>query len=246
MTIIKHNQVDPHSHQLGTHEVEDLDQRAVAIVNDAEAAARAIIESAREEAITSRRAAEEQGYRDGEQRGLEAGREAGRAEAHEAHSEAIKSLNTSWHQALEGWERDRASMFRRAEDDVLLLAIRLAEQIVHRTAKIDGGVIRSQLTAALELVRHPTNVEIVVSPDDASIVSEIYEGMVFALHACRDVSMRTDPAVAPGGCLLQLEGGVIDATLDTQLKQMEHILLAQDQADTTGLSRGETHDADAC
>lgn len=228
MTVIKQDQLDGAQHRIASIEIEDFDRRADALVQDARDAARAIIESARAQAAELLESARESGRQAGHAEGLELGRSEGRAEAVAAHGQQFESLTAAWTTMLSQWQSDRDALFRAAEQDVVGLAVRLARQIVHRTVRIDSGVIRSQLESAMSLVRSESDLVVVVGPDDEPLVSELLSDLVTSFGNCRDASIRVEQGMAPGGCRIELDGGVIDATLETQLERMA-ILLQPDE-----------------
>ena len=231
MTVIKQDQVDAGGHQLAAVEIEDFDRRAESLIATAEEAARAIIESARAEAAALKEEARTSGWDAGHESGTAEGRTEGRARAEQEHGDQIKAIITSWSSTLEQWQADRAAMFRAAEQDVLGLAVQLAGQIVHRTARIDPGVVRDQLQSAMNCVRHSSDVQIVINPQDQAVVEEVLEELVASTSHCSDASIRVDPDMARGGCRLELEGGSIDATIETQLQRMAKLMLVNEADD---------------
>ena len=230
MTIIKQDQVDMGGHRLASIEIEDFDRRAETLISTAQEAAQNIIEAARVEAARLLEESRTAGWEAGHASGAAEGQVQGREQAQQEHSEQVEAIVTSWSATLEQWQADRAAMFRSAEEDVLALAVQLAEQIVHRTTLVDPGVVREQLQSALALVRHASDVQIVINPRDQPLVEELLEELVASFSNCNDASIRVDPTLAPGGCRLELEGGSIDATLETQLQRMASLLL-MDESD---------------
>ncbi len=225
MTVIKQDQLDGGQHRLGPMEIEDFDRRAEAIIRDARDAAAAIIESARVEAARMQESAREDGREAGHREGLEQGVAEGRAESVASHGERFQALASAWSEALDRWQEDRAAMFRSAQRDVVELAAKLSGQIVHRTVRIDSGIIRTQLESAMGLVRSASDLVIVISPDDEPLVAELLGDLLGAFGNCRDATIRIEPGLAPGGCRIELDGGVIDASLETQLQRMAELML---------------------
>ncbi len=224
MTVIKQDQLDGGSHRLGSIEIEDFDRRAETLVQEARDAACAIIESARAQAAELLEAARATGREAGHAEGLEQGRVEGRTEAVAAHGQRFEELSAAWSTMLQQWQAERDAMFRGAEQDVVALAVRLAGQIVHRTIRIDSGVIRSQLEAAMSMVRSESDLVVVIAPDDEPLVAELLDELMASFGNCRDATIRVEPGLTPGGCRIELDGGVIDASLETQLQRMATLL----------------------
>lgn len=239
MNIIKQDQLDVDGHHLSSIEIENFDRRAQELIGAAERSARGIIEAARAEAAELLESSRENGRRSGHEAGLEEGRQQGRAEAIEANGARLDQLQKAWVGALEQWQADRDSMFRAAERDVLRMSVKLAELIVHRTVRFDSGVVRSQLESAMGLVRNASDVQVIVSPDDEPIVQELLVELVATTSKCSDACIRVDPDMSPGGCRLELDGGTIDASLETQLHRLAELMLPDETVDQVD----DDHDA---
>ncbi len=225
MTVIKQQQIDGGGHRLDPVEIEDFDRRAEAIVEEARMAAAAIIESARSQANDLMESKRREGFEVGRQEGVRQGADEGRAEAVTSHGDQFRELATAWQERLSQWQEERDAMFRSAQHDVVKLAVMLSGQIVHRAVRIDSGVIRAQLESAMALVRSRSDLVIVISPDDEPLVAEVLEDLLGSFSNCRDATIRVEPGLAPGGCRLELDGGVIDASLEAQLHRMTELML---------------------
>lgn len=225
MTVIKQQQLDGGRHRLGPVEIEDFDRRAEAIVEEARVAAAAIIESARQQAADLMESTRREGFDSGREEGLQQGAAEGRAEAAATHGQQFQELAAAWEERLRLWQQERDAMFRSAQQDVVELAVKLSGQIVHRTIRIDSGIIRSQLESAMALVRSKSDLVIVISPDDEPLVAEMLDDLLGSFSNCQDATIRVEPGLAPGGCRLELDGGVIDASLEAQLHRMTELML---------------------
>jgi flagellar assembly protein FliH len=67
-------------------------------------------------------------------------------------------------------------------------------------------------------------VTIRLSPADEQTLRRQVEQLVAAFSPLATVRMLADPAIAPGGCRLHTEFGVIDKQLSTQLERIKEEL----------------------
>ena len=81
---------------------------------------------------------------------------------------------------------------------------------------------------ALNAVRSQQRVLIRVSPDDKDAVRSSLAAMISsAPNGATFLDVTADPRMKPGDCILECELGVVDASLETQLKAIEHALLGK-------------------
>lgn len=102
----------------------------------------------------------------------------------------------------------------------------LVEVVVQSLRAILGSFDREELAEqvvghALRLVRDEKKVLLRVAPDDAAMVEERLDGILRKYPGIVRVDVKPDPALTSGGCVMETELGVIDATLERQLAIIE-------------------------
>lgn len=229
MTIIKNRQADRLIHDAVVLDLGDLKRQADAIITDAKRHAERIIADGRAEAKGLSDGAADKGYDAGFQRGLDEGREQGRkegrAEAIETHREQFEQLGGAWSSALESWEQQRRDMLLAAREDVLEFAITMARKIVHRVAARDPEVVRDQLAAALDRLSRPSAVTVTIHPRDRGLLEPMVPDLLDQFQKCREIVLKEDERIEPGGCVVTTAAGEIDAQLDTQIERIAEALL---------------------
>jgi len=118
--------------------------------------------------------------------------------------------------ALGALERQR--LLASAKKDLLRLAVAVAEKILRREVARDDEVAVEMAARALAEARQRREVTLRIHPADAEAVRRSHERLLSALSRTRVLELREDPAVAPGGALVETEAGIIDARLETQLE----------------------------
>ena len=97
------------------------------------------------------------------------------------------------------------------------------------TAQDPGAPLRAELDGGG--THDWVDVEILVegrlaerNPADVAVLRDHKTRLIDALGRARDVEVREDRNVKPGGVLVQTESGVIDAQLETQLEEIARVL----------------------
>lgn len=168
-------------------------------------AATELLQSARERAERIREEAE-QAYRERYEAGYRDGIEAGKMEHAEKMMETVLA-------SVEFIEKIEGTVV-----DVVNQSIR---KIVGEMD--DEERIQKLVRTALNTVRGQQQVTVRVSPADEPAVSESLAAMTSSSY----VRVLPDVRLAQGGCVLESELGVVDATLETQLKALENAFSAK-------------------
>jgi type III secretion protein L len=183
-------------------------------VIEANEEARRIIAEAEAQAVVMRQSAET------------VARQLREAAYQEGHQAALGELNRFLLDARE--KRDTA--LKDVEQDVLRLAVKLAEKIIGRAIDQDDETLADIVATAIRHARQQEMLVIRVNPADLSIVQRYHDRLSSTTRA-RYLDIVADPRVGRGGCVVESESGAVDAQLETQLRVLERALLARAQAD---------------
>jgi len=120
----------------------------------------------------------------------------------------------------------RAETLRRSEADTVRLSIEIARRVLHRELTIDGSALEALVRAALEKLQAQEVYRVRVHPDQEKMV-----------RACLDQSQRGkaiavvgDAVQPPGGAVFEISRGALDASVETQLAEIERGLIDQLEA----------------
>ncbi len=102
----------------------------------------------------------------------------------------------------------------------------LVDMVVKSVRAIVGEFDREELAVksvghALRLVRDEKRVLLRVAPEDAESVTARLDEILLRYPGMGRVDVRADGGLGRGGCIMETPAGVIDATLDRQLKIIE-------------------------
>lgn len=207
----------------------DLERQAEQLMADARAKAENILREAREEAQRRIDEAAEigrkQGYEQGVEEGRRDGREAGRDEVSKTFQPQIEAMLSTWTDAVSHWEDRRKDMLLAAREDALALAAALARKIVHRTIELNPDLIIDQMQEALSMLLETSAATVCIHPEDRPLIQSVLPALIERIGTCEHVTLRDDPEITRGGCVVVSQGGRVDATIERQLDRITEALL---------------------
>lgn len=232
MALIRNAEAESMARDAIVLDLGDLQRQGERILADARSKAERVLEDARRERerLVSGAAEEgrEKGYREGIERGREEGLRAGRDEALGATRESLERLDVGWSSALDQFVSARQRMLVEAKDDVVRLAVAIAEKIVKRRIEHDPAAVVDQVEAVLEMLVRPTALLIRVHPEDKELVSDALPGLIAKFPAAGHAEIAEDGTLERGSCVVgsrDAAGGQIDASIATQLDRIAEALL---------------------
>jgi len=154
------------------------------------------------------------------EKGIEQARAAGRAEgeaqARQALQAEIQPVLQKLASALYECSELRGRLRSQAESDLVRLAIAIARRIIGREINTDPEAITGLVKAGLEKLRVQEVLRVRLHPDHKARVAE-YLARFGASH----VEVLGDPSCPPGAIVLETSRGNLDASVDTQLREIE-------------------------
>lgn len=197
------------------------------------AAARAEAEEIRRAAAAARQSqfddARAQGHAEGLKKGHAEGLKAGHAEGHAAAlasaKEKLKGLEASWATALDSFLTQRNTMLDAAKLDCLKLAVAAMERITKRRLEVDPTLVADQMAAAVAEAGKGTMLVVRVGPEDLAFAQQTLPGIARRLGGASS-EIREDASLSRGSCVVGMQGGgMIDATIETQMRRIAESLL---------------------
>ncbi|HEV3331708.1 MAG TPA: FliH/SctL family protein [Bryobacteraceae bacterium] len=117
----------------------------------------------------------------------------------------------------------REEALRNAEADIVRLSMEIARRIIHRELSVDPSALGGLIRAALEKVAAQQVQRVRIHPEQEAVMrvclDEIGRGA--------DIDVVADPAQPRGGAIFESSRGSLDASVDTQLREIERGLTDQ-------------------
>ncbi len=165
------------------------------------------------------------------QRLYEQARRTGRQEGREeAKQELLPSLVAFGHagQSLIVFEEQ---LVARYTPQIVRLAIEIAEKIIGRALEVNPQTVASVLERAKQEVAEAKQIRIWLNPADHKVLAETCPELIkIGCETGRTIEVVTSDDVGRGGCRLETEMGLVDATLPTQIEEIRRQLLDEDSS----------------
>lgn len=153
----------------------------------------------------------EQARNEGYSAGYNQGFEAGKKEALEQGSEKVAQLQS----LIDALEQPFKNLEVDVSEYLLSLVFSVCKAILHRELSTDSQYIQTALDGALELLSGGRgNINLKIHPDDADAVNAIWSDEL------GELKIVSAPEITRGGCLVQRNDSLIDATVESQLRQI--------------------------
>lgn len=169
--------------------------------------AREIVARAEDEAARIREDAQRE-YAEQKERGYREGLEQGKAEMSE------RVVSTAGQSAL---------YFSKLEEVLVDVVVKATRRVVGEFD--DRERVDRIVRQALELLRQQSRVRIKVAPAQREWLQGRLQTLLAAFPRIQFLDVQADPRLPVDGCILETELGVIDATVETQLRAIEKALI---------------------
>jgi flagellar assembly protein FliH len=150
-----------------------------------------------------------QAHARGVEEGTRLGREAASAELHPVMERLLRSAAD-----VAGL---RGKIRKETEADIVTLTVAIARRVLRRELSVDPEAIHGVVKAALERVQSKEICLIRTHPEHTSQVKAYFEktGLNAGIESAPDASLQ------PGGLVIETKRGNLDASVETQLKEIE-------------------------
>jgi flagellar assembly protein FliH len=145
----------------------------------------------------------EKGYAQGEKDGFEYG------------SKTLEVLKDQIGQLIGGIQELPAQVFRDYREWLVTAALTIARHIVRRELTISRETIVKTVEALLNEAEEHSSLTLYLNPDDLEFFKKMMD-LVIAPNSSKHFAIRTDPAITSGGCRIESDIQLLDATLETQ------------------------------
>jgi flagellar assembly protein FliH len=233
LALIKHNTASAAAAK--PFNMSDIESHARSMLLRAKQQADQLLAAAQTEADAMRAQAHaegmSQGLAEGKKEGLAQGKtegvNVGKTQAFDAEKAKLTELLKTLSTAAAELATDREELNKRAEAEVLPLALTIARKVTKRMGALDPAVVEANAREAVRLITTKHDIRIVIHPDQLTLMREVAGRLKQQWPQLNHVHLDPDPAVAPGGCRVLTVGGGIDADLDAQLDRIAAELLPE-------------------
>lgn len=148
---------------------------------------------------------------------FETGRKEGEAAVRQQLEGEVRRATEQLAQAAAQVSASRTDVIRRAETDILQLSIEIARRILHRELSIDPAALSALIRAALDKLASQQVSRVRVHPDQEQVV----RASLAQIGRDSDIEVVSDATQPRGGALFETDSGSLDASVETQLREIE-------------------------
>jgi flagellar assembly protein FliH len=148
---------------------------------------------------------------------MERGRAEGQASARVALSQQFETEMGRAATLMDGLIAAGPKLRRGAEEDMVRLAVAIARRVLHREITVDSDAILGLVKAAFARVDQR---EVVQVRTDAALMGAM-QRILQSLDPARKVNLVVDAALQPGSLILETTRGQLDASVETQLEEIQ-------------------------
>lgn len=154
-----------------------------------------------------REQARQEGYAQGHREGLEAGQKESEIQA-KAKAAQLKKL-------IDALDRPFQNEELKVSEYLLSLVFSVCKSVLRRELSVDAEHIRNTLDTALELLSDEEGqVTLLLHPDDAAAVADAWADDL------GEPKVRAAPEIIRGGCRVERKDSLVDATIETRLRNI--------------------------
>lgn len=166
---------------------------------------RNLVSRAQEESENIKRSAFEEGYRMG-------------MEKAQADFEAFRN-------ELSNFMNAKRDVFEYIAPDILEISVDIAKKILKREMETDPQLIIDTIIDVLKTVsKNEPKITLRVRPQSVTFVKDTIPSLSYQYGIDAKISVVADPSIEEGGCVLETNNGIVDASIDTQIEIIKKAL----------------------
>lgn len=126
---------------------------------------------------------------------------------------------------LSNFMNARKDVFEYIAPDILELSVDIAKTIIKKELDSDPQVLINTIVDVLKTVsKSEPKVVIRVRPQSVQFIKDTIPNITYQYGIDTKINIVADPSVEEGGCILQTNNGIVDASIDTQLEIIKKAL----------------------
>jgi|GEM_PF-683200 len=126
--------------------------------------------------------------------------------------------------AINDVSQNKRLFLENSEPELLKLAVKIAEKIIHNQIEMDQNTLMSIVDHAIRRITDKDKVIIKTSPSDADYIRQRRDDILEKMPDIRSLEVHEDPKIERGGCIIETRLGFIDSLISTKLASIEAAL----------------------
>ena len=119
----------------------------------------------------------------------------------------------------------KQDVFEYIAPDILEISVNIAKTIIKKEIDLDPQVLINTIVDILKtLSKNEPKINIKVKPQYAQFIKDTIENITYQYGIDSKINIIADPSIEEGGCILQTNNGIVDASIDTQIEIIKKTL----------------------
>lgn len=190
------------------------------IISDAENEKRAILLRTEMEASTAEKKAYEKGYEQGMQNGYDDGYKKAYDETIDDAKNKAADIIEKAEKLLNSAQKDYAEYLDSKKDEIVNLALNIAESITRKILREDDG-INSLIDEAFKISKGEESIIIRANSIHVDKIKENSDRWRISYAIKNDIFVVTDDSLEPGNAILEKPSGIVKVGVDTGMEQIK-------------------------
>lgn len=218
-SVLKPNAQQASSDSLCNFNTQDLRQEADTLLAEARLQAEEILRAAEEESKAVFEQAKQAALDEAESE-IQARID---CEAEKKSQLASQSALASCHAAMQRVCDETAAWTQQWQDETISIALNISRQLLQQELQDESSrrrVLQRWMRTALESLHSPTNLQILVHPNDLLLAEQVLAHIATHLPFANQAELVADESCDLGDCIVHSQLGQVDARLEAQLQRL--------------------------
>lgn len=134
---------------------------------------------------------------------------------------------------IENFKKDIVSFMKAPKDvfeyiapDILEISVEIAKKIIKKEVETDPQVLINTIVDVLKTVsKNEPKINIRVRPQAVQFIKDTLPNITYQYGIEAKINIVSDPSIDEGGCVLQTNNGIVDASINTQIEIIKKALI---------------------
>lgn len=119
----------------------------------------------------------------------------------------------------------KKDVFEYIAPDILEISVDIAKTIIKKELESDPQVLINTIVDVLRTVsKNEPKIVIRVRPQSVQFIKDTIPNITYQYGIDSKINIVSDPSIEEGGCVLQTNNGIVDASIDTQIEIIKKAL----------------------
>ena len=150
--------------------------------------------------------------------------DAGRSEGLEAAEVETRDLRNRLASLIDATESDYGRALRETEPQLVQLCLTIGERIARTSLTENADSLRGIIEEALSRAAAEVAVTVRLHPEDEELLAKHWDEILESRNGKANVTRTSDGSIERGGCIVEADGGHIDATIASRVEAVAETL----------------------